>query len=240
MMRFDGRKNDDLRDFSFELDYTMHSAGSVLARFGNTKVLCNATIEPRVPRWMAGKGEGWVTAEYGMLPASTNTRNIRESTKGKQSGRTLEIQRLIGRSLRGAVDLKLLGEKSILIDCDVLQADGGTRTTAINGAYIALKLAINTLINDKEINEDPIKKFLGAISVGVFKNETILDLNYFEDSKAETDMNIIMNNDGEFIEIQGTAESGTFTAEQLNSMIKLADKGIREIIERQQKIFGEN
>ena len=152
MMRFDGRKNDDLRDFSFELDYTIHSAGSVLACFGNTKVLCNATIEPRVPRWMAGKGEGWVTAEYGMLPASTNTRNIRESTKGKQSGRTLEIQRLIGRSLRGAV----------------------------------------------------------------------------------------MNNDGEFIEIQGTAESGTFTAEQLNSMIKLAEKGVREIIERQQKIFGEN
>ena len=189
---------------------------------------------------MTGKGEGWVTAEYGMLPASTNTRNIRESTKGKQSGRTLEIQRLIGRSLRGAVDLKLLGEKSILIDCDVLQADGGTRTTAINGAYIALKLAINTLIHDKEIDEDPIKKFLGAISVGVFKKEAILDLNYFEDSKAETDMNIIMNNDGEFIEIQGTAESGTFNAEQLNSMIKLAEKGIREIIEEQQKIFGEN
>ena len=234
-MRTDKRKSDQLRNIDFKLDFIGSMETSVLASFGDTKVLCTATIENNVPRWMKNKGHGWVTAEYGMLPGSTNQRNMRESVKGKQSGRTIEIQRLIGRSLRAAVDLKALGERTIILDCDVIQADGGTRTTAINGAFIALSRAVNSLTNDRKIDSAPIKKFLGAISVGIYENEVIMDLNYNEDSQADTDMNIVMTEDSEFIEIQGTAENGSFSSNQLALMLNYAKKGIKEITSHQKK-----
>ena len=189
---------------------------------------------------MKNKGHGWVTAEYGMLPGSTSQRNMRESVKGKQAGRTLEIQRLIGRSLRAAVDLEALGERTIILDCDVIQADGGTRTTAINGAFIALKRAVNTLLDDRNIHSDPIKKFIGAISVGIYKNEVIMDLNYNEDSQADTDMNVVMNEDNEFIEIQGTAENESFNNDQLALMLNYAKKGIKEITLHQKQLLSSN
>ena len=239
-MRTDKRKSDQLRNIDFKLDFIGSMETSVLASFGDTKVLCTATIENNVPRWMKNKGHGWVTAEYGMLPGSTNQRNMRESVKGKQSGRTIEIQRLIGRSLRAAVDLKALGERTIILDCDVIQADGGTRTTAINGAFIALSRAVNSLTNDRKIDSAPIKKFLGAISVGIYKNEVIMDLNYNEDSQADTDMNIVMTEDSEFIEIQGTAENGSFSSNQLALMLNYAKKGIKEITSHQKKILSSN
>ena len=228
-MRIDDRKPDQLRNIDFKLDFIKSSEASVLASFGDTRVLCTASIENNVPKWMKNKGHGWVTAEYGMLPGSTSQRNMRESVKGKQAGRTLEIQRLIGRSLRAAVDLEALGERTIILDCDVIQADGGTRTTAINGAFIALKRAVNTLLDDRNIHSDPIKKFIGAISVGIYKNEVIMDLNYNEDSQADTDMNVVMNEDNEFIEIQGTAENESFNNDQLALMLNYAKKGIKEI-----------
>ena len=234
-MRTDKRKPDQLRNIDFKLDFIGSIETSVLASFGDTKVLCTATIEENVPRWMKNKGHGWVTAEYGMLPGSTNHRNMRESVKGKQTGRTIEIQRLIGRSLRAAVDLKALGERTIILDCDVIQADGGTRTTAINGAFIALSRAVNSLTNDRKIDSAPIKKFLGAISVGIYENEVIMDLNYNEDSQADTDMNIVMTEDSEFIEIQGTAENGSFSSNQLALMLNYAKKGIKEITSHQKK-----
>ena len=234
-MRTDKRKPDQLRNIDFKLDFIGSIETSVLASFGDTKVLCTATIEENVPRWMKNKGHGWVTAEYGMLPGSTNHRNMRESVKGKQTGRTIEIQRLIGRSLRAAVDLKALGQRTIILDCDVIQADGGTRTTAINGAFIALSRAVNSLTNDRKIDSAPIKKFLGAISVGIYKNEVIMDLNYNEDSQADTDMNIVMTEDSEFIEIQGTAENGSFSSNQLALMLNYAKKGIKEITSHQKK-----
>lgn len=234
-MRTDNRKPDQLRNIDFKLDFIGSMETSVLASFGDTKVLCTATIENNVPRWMKNRGHGWVTAEYGMLPGSTNQRNMRESVRGKQSGRTIEIQRLIGRSLRAAVDLKALGERTIILDCDVIQADGGTRTTAINGAFIALSRAVNSLTNDRKIDSAPIKKFLGAISVGIYKNEVIMDLNYNEDSQADTDMNIVMTEDSEFIEIQGTAENGSFSSNQLALMLNYAKKGIKEITSHQKK-----
>ena len=234
-MRTDKRKSDQLRNIDFKLDFIGSMETSVLASFGDTKVLCTATIENNVPRWMKNRGHGWVTAEYGMLPGSTNQRNMRESVRGKQSGRTIEIQRLIGRSLRAAVDLKALGERTIILDCDVIQADGGTRTTAINGAFIALSRAVNSLTNDRKIDSAPIKKFLGAISVGIYKNEVIMDLNYNEDSQADTDMNIVMTEDSEFIEIQGTAENGSFSSNQLALMLNYAKKGIKEITSHQKK-----
>ena len=234
-MRKDKRKPDQLRNIDFKLDFIGSMETSVLASFGDTKVLCTATIENNVPRWMKNRGHGWVTAEYGMLPGSTNQRNMRESVRGKQSGRTIEIQRLIGRSLRAAVDLKALGERTIILDCDVIQADGGTRTTAINGAFIALSRAVNSLTNDRKIDSAPIKKFLGAISVGIYKNEVIMDLNYNEDSQADTDMNIVMTEDSEFIEIQGTAENGSFSSNQLALMLNYAKKGIKEITSHQKK-----
>jgi len=234
-MRTDKRKPDQLRNIDFKLDFIGSMETSVLASFGDTKVLCTATIENNVPRWMKNRGHGWVTAEYGMLPGSTNQRNMRESVRGKQSGRTIEIQRLIGRSLRAAVDLKALGERTIILDCDVIQADGGTRTTAINGAFIALSRAVNSLTNDRKIDSAPIRKFLGAISVGIYKNEVIMDLNYNEDSQADTDMNIVMTEDSEFIEIQGTAENGSFSSNQLALMLNYAKKGIKEITSHQKK-----
>ena len=239
-MRTDKRKSDQLRNIDFKLDFIGSMETSVLASFGDTKVLCTATIENNVPRWMKNRGHGWVTAEYGMLPGSTNQRNMRESVRGKQSGRTIEIQRLIGRSLRAAVDLKALGERTIILDCDVIQADGGTRTTAINGAFIALSRAVNSLTNDRKIDSAPIKKFLGAISVGIYKNEVIMDLNYNEDSQADTDMNIVMTEDSEFIEIQGTAENGSFSSNQLALMLNYAKKGIKEITSHQKKILSSN
>ena len=239
-MRIDDRKPDQLRNIDFKLDFIKSSEASVLASFGDTRVLCTASIENNVPKWMKNKGHGWVTAEYGMLPGSTSQRNMRESVKGKQAGRTLEIQRLIGRSLRAAVDLEVLGERTIILDCDVIQADGGTRTTAINGAFIALKKAVNTLLDDRNIDSDPIKKFIGAISVGIYKNEVIMDLNYNEDSQADTDMNVVMNEDNEFIEIQGTAENESFNNDQLALMLNYAKKGIKEITLHQKQLLSSN
>ena len=239
-MRIDDRKPDQLRNIDFKLDFIKSSEASVLASFGDTRVLCTASIENNVPKWMKNKGHGWVTAEYGMLPGSTSQRNMRESVKGKQAGRTLEIQRLIGRSLRAAVDLEALGERTIILDCDVIQADGGTRTTAINGAFIALKKAVNTLLDDRNIDSDPIKKFIGAISVGIYKNEVIMDLNYSEDSQADTDMNVVMNEDNEFIEIQGTAENESFNNDQLALMLNYAKKGIKEITLHQKQLLSSN
>ena len=236
-MRKDGRKNNELREIDFTINYTKHAEGSVLAIFGDTKVLCTASIESRVPRWIKGQGSGWITAEYGMLPRATHTRSNREATRGKQSGRTQEIQRLIGRAMRGAIDLNALGEKTITLDCDVIQADGGTRTAAISGAYLALNIAVNNLLKKDLIDVDPLTNYLGAISVGIYQNEPILDLNYIEDSSAETDMNIVMNDLGEFIEIQGTAEGRAFKKEELGAMLSLAEAGIQDIIAKQRKII---
>lgn len=236
-MRHDGRKNNELRKIEFTVNYTKHAEGSVLAIFGDTKVLCTASVESNVPRWIRGQGSGWITAEYGMLPRATHTRSNREATRGKQSGRTQEIQRLIGRAMRGAINLKALGEKTITLDCDVIQADGGTRTAAISGAYLALKIAINNLLQKSLISIDPLTNYLGAISVGIYQDEPILDLNYFEDSSAETDMNIVMNGLGEFIEVQGTAEGRAFKKNELDKMLTLAELGIQEIIMLQKKAF---
>jgi ribonuclease PH len=236
-MRHDGRKNNELRKIEFTVNYTKHAEGSVLAIFGDTKVLCTASVESNVPRWIRGQGSGWITAEYGMLPRATHTRSNREATRGKQSGRTQEIQRLIGRAMRGAINLKALGEKTITLDCDVIQADGGTRTAAISGAYLALKIAINNLLQKSLISINPLTNYLGAISVGIYQDEPILDLNYFEDSSAETDMNIVMNGLGEFIEVQGTAEGRAFKKTELDKMLTLAELGIQEIIMLQKKAF---
>lgn len=236
-MRHDGRKNNELRKIEFTVNYTKHAEGSVLAIFGDTKVLCTASVESNVPRWIRGQGSGWITAEYGMLPRATHTRSNREATRGKQSGRTQEIQRLIGRAMRGAINLKALGEKTITLDCDVIQADGGTRTAAISGAYLALKIAINNLLHKSLISINPLTNYLGAISVGIYQDEPILDLNYFEDSSAETDMNIVMNGLGEFIEVQGTAEGRAFKKTELDKMLTLAELGIQEIIMLQKKAF---
>jgi len=236
-MRHDGRKNNELRKIEFTVNYTKHAEGSVLAIFGDTKVLCTASVESNVPRWIRGQGSGWITAEYGMLPRATHTRSNREATRGKQSSRTQEIQRLIGRAMRGAINLKALGEKTITLDCDVIQADGGTRTAAISGAYLALKIAINNLLQKSLISINPLTNYLGAISVGIYQDEPILDLNYFEDSSAETDMNIVMNGLGEFIEVQGTAEGRAFKKTELDKMLTLAELGIQEIIMLQKKAF---
>ena len=232
-MRPSQRANDELRAVSFERNFTCHAEGSVLVSFGNTKVLCNASIEDRVPPFLKGKGSGWVTAEYGMLPRATNTRSRREVTSGKQSGRSMEIQRLIGRSLRAIIDLEALGEKTITIDCDVIQADGGTRTASITGAYVALSDAINDLMANKNLKKNPLHGQVAAISVGIYNGEPVLDLDYAEDSNAETDMNVVMNEAGGYIEIQGTAEGHAFREQELESMLALARKGIGEIVEAQ-------
>jgi ribonuclease PH len=218
-----------MRVVRFTPDYTRHAEGSVLAEFGDTRVLCTASVESRVPPWLRGKGSGWVTAEYGMLPRATNTRSSREAARGKQGGRTLEIQRLIGRSLRAIVDLDALGERMITLDCDVIQADGGTRTAAISGAYVALSLAIQRMRKRKEIAKNPLYGQVAAVSVGIFGGSAVLDLDYAEDSEAETDMNVVMNDAGNFIEVQGTAEGHAFTGDEFNAMLELARKGISEI-----------
>lgn len=230
-LRAGGRLPDQLRQIKMTRHYTRHAEGSVLVEFGDTKVLCTASVDRGVPRFLRGSGSGWVTAEYGMLPRATNTRNEREATRGKQSGRTLEIQRLIGRSLRAAVDLKKLGENTITIDCDVIQADGGTRTAAISGACVALADAIAFLRKDKNgaVKGNPFKGLIAAVSVGICKGEPVLDLNYEEDSVAETDMNVVMTEAGGFIEVQGTAEAAPYSQEELNAMLELAKKGIAEI-----------
>ncbi len=229
MQRPSGRANDQLRDIKIERHYTCHAEGSVLITFGNTKVLCNATVEEGVPRFLKGEGQGWITAEYGMLPRSTGTRMGREAARGKQGGRTVEIQRLIGRSLRAAVDLVALGEFSITVDCDVLQADGGTRTASITGAGVALVDALRHMQREKMIATDPLRSMVASVSVGIFEGEAVLDLDYPEDSNAETDMNIVMAENGGLIEIQGTAEKEPFSEAQFSAMFALAKKGIAEL-----------
>lgn len=236
-MRKNGRKSNELRDVKIIKDYISHPEGSVLVEFGQTKVICNATIEDKVPNFLKGQNSGWVTAEYGMLPRSTNDRMRRES-KSRQSGRTMEIQRLIGRSLRSAIKLEKLGEKTITVDCDVIQADGGTRTASISGGFVALCLALRTKDDDSFCSSDVIDSFTGSVSIGKVGGEILLDLDYEEDSNAETDMNFIMNEKEEFVEIQGTAENGSFSKDELDSMIELATKGIKNIIEIQKKALN--
>jgi len=236
-MRKDNRKPNELRDIKITKNYIAHPEGSVLVEFGETKVICNATIENNVPRFLKGKNMGWVTAEYGMLPRSTNERMRREA-KNKQSGRTMEIQRLIGRSLRSSVHLDKLGERSITIDCDVIQADGGTRTASITGGFVALCLALRTQENDSFSSADAIKSYTGSVSLGKVDGEILLDLDYQEDSNAETDMNFIMNDEGNFIEIQGTAEKGAFSQDELNKMIVLATEGVNSIIKIQKEVLN--
>lgn len=215
------RKKDEIREIRVSKEYIKYPEGSVLIELGNTKVICNATVEEKVPPFLKGSSKGWITAEYSMLPRATNTRTKRESSNGKLTGRTMEIQRLIGRSLRAAIDLKKLGERTIMIDCDVIQADGGTRTAAITGGYLALELAVNKLLDSGEITENPIVSKIAAISVGIVDGEVLLDLEYEEDSRAEVDMNIIMNDRGEFVEIQGTGEGKTFNLKELNSLLEI-------------------
>jgi len=229
------RQPDQLRDIILTRNYTMHAEGSVLVEFGNTKVICNATVEQSVPRFLKGSGQGWVTAEYGMLPRSTGSRMDREAARGKQTGRSQEIQRLIGRSLRAAVDLGKLGENTVKIDCDVIQADGGTRTASITGGCVALVDAINHMLDRNLIKDNPLRQLVASVSVGIFKGVPILDLDYAEDSRAETDMNVVMTEGGNFIEVQGTGEDGDFSLPQLQDMIALAQLGIRQLVDRQRK-----
>jgi ribonuclease PH len=237
MIRPSGRTPEQLRDISFTCHFTKHAEGSVLVECGDTRVLCTASVERRVPRFLKGKGEGWITAEYGMLPRSTHDRMRREASRGKQGGRTLEIQRLIGRSLRAAVNLKALGENTITLDCDVLQADGGTRTAAITGSYIALSLAIKTMLAKKMIKKNPIIGQVAAISVGIYEGVPVLDLDYAEDSNAETDMNVVMNEAGAYIEIQGTAEGHAFRQKELYFMLELAHGGIKNLLKKQRHVL---
>lgn len=232
-MRPSGRKADELRDIKITTNFTMHAEGSVLIACGNTQVLCTASVERGVPRFLKDKGQGWVTAEYGMLPRSTHSRMGREAARGKQSGRTQEIQRLIGRSLRAAVNLNALDGYTVTIDCDVLQADGGTRTAAITGSFIALSIAVDQLLADKKIKKNPLHGQIAAVSVGIFNGTPVLDLDYPEDSEAETDMNVIMNEAGAFIEIQGTAEGHAFRRDELDQLLNLAGSGIETLMQHQ-------
>ncbi len=232
-LRPSNRQANQLREIKFTRNYTCHAEGSVLVEFGNTKVICTASIEESVPPFLKGKGEGWVTAEYSMLPRATHTRNKRDSTQGKPNARAQEIQRLIGRSLRGIVDLKALGERQILIDCDVIQADGGTRTASITGAYVALYDAINDLITRGKLTVSPLLEAVAAISVGIYQGTAVLDLDYAEDSNCDTDMNVVMTASGKLIEIQGTAENGAFDRLALNQMLDLAELGIKQLIQFQ-------
>ena len=237
-MRPSGRQPNDLRNVTITRHYTKHAEGSVLVEFGDTKVLCTASVEEKVPGFLRGKNEGWVTAEYGMLPRSTGSRMGREAARGKQSGRTMEIQRLIGRSLRAAVDLKALGERNITIDCDVIQADGGTRTASITGAFVALQDAINFLIKKKKIKKNPLHGQIASVSVGIYKGTPVLDLDYDEDSNAETDMNVVMNDSGAYIELQGTAEGHAFRPEELQAMLALASDGIKTLMQNQREALA--
>lgn len=237
--REDGRAENQLRKIKITRDFNLYAEGSVLIEFGNTKVICTASVSEKVPPFLKGQGKGWITAEYSMIPRATGERNQRESAKGKLSGRTMEIQRLIGRALRTAIDLDKLGERTVTIDCDVIQADGGTRTTSISGGYIALALAMKKLVNEGILAENPIISNVAAISVGIVGGTPMLDLKYSEDSAAEVDMNVIMNDKGEFVEVQGTGEEATYTRAELNTLLDLAEKGINDLFEIQNKNLEE-
>ena len=237
-MRPSGRAPDELRPITITRHYTKHAEGSVLIEFGDTKVLCNASVEEKVPGFLRGQGQGWVTAEYGMLPRSTGSRMGREAARGKQGGRTMEIQRLIGRSLRAAVDLEALGENTITVDCDVIQADGGTRTASITGAFVALADAIRYMQNKNIIQTDPIIGHVASVSVGIYMETPIMDLDYAEDSNCETDMNIVMNDEGGYIEVQGTAEGTAFSAQELQAMLDLGKQAIDQLIEHQREALA--
>jgi ribonuclease PH len=236
--RTQGRSVDALRPVRITRHYTKHAEGSVLVEFGDTKVLCTASVEEKVPPHKRGSGEGWVTAEYGMLPRATHTRSDREAAKGKQSGRTQEIQRLIGRSLRCVFDLKALGERTISLDCDVIQADGGTRTAAITGAFVAAHDAVSGLIAQSKLGTSPIRDFIAAVSVGIVDGVPLLDLEYVEDSACDTDMNVVMTGAGGFVEVQGTAEGASFSRDEMNSLLQLADRGIRDLVAAQRHALG--
>jgi len=240
MSRPSGRRPEQLRNVKITRNYTKHAEGSVLVEFGDTKVICTASVDNSVPRFLRGKGQGWVTAEYGMLPRSTGSRMGREAARGKQGGRTQEIQRLIGRSLRAAVDLKALGENTIVIDCDVIQADGGTRTASITGACVALIDAITSLQKAGKIDASPLNNMVASVSVGIYNGTPVLDLDYAEDSNAETDMNVVMNSEGGFIEVQGTAEAAPFSEEELQQMMALAKRGIIDLVKVQQMALAQN
>lgn len=233
MKRPSGRASTQLRSVRITRNYTKHAEGSVLVEFGDTKVICTASVESGVPRFLKGQGQGWLTAEYGMLPRATGERNQREASKGKQGGRTLEIQRLIGRSLRAALDMSKLGENTIYVDCDVIQADGGTRTASITGAMVAVADALKVLKKRGALKGEPLKQMVAAVSVGIYQGEPVLDLDYLEDSAAETDLNVVMTDSGGFIEVQGTAEGAPFQPEELNAMLALAQQGMRELFELQ-------
>ncbi|HLF96760.1 MAG TPA: ribonuclease PH [Methylococcaceae bacterium] len=232
-MRPSGRQPDQLREIILSCHYTKHAEGSVQVEFGDTRVICNASVDERVPPFLKGKGSGWVTAEYGMLPRSTHSRMDREAARGKQQGRTQEIQRLIGRSLRAAVDLQALGERTVTIDCDVIQADGGTRTASITGGFVALSLAVDKLLKLRKLKSNPLHGQIASVSVGIYKGIAVLDLDYREDCDAETDMNVVMNDAGAFVEVQGTAEGHAFRREELDAMLDLAQGGIAELFARQ-------
>jgi ribonuclease PH len=232
-MRPSGRSPEQLRPVRFERNFTRHAEGSVLVSFGDTRVLCTASVDERVPPWKKDKGGGWVTAEYGMLPRATHDRTRREAASGKQGGRTLEIQRLIGRALRSVVDLEALGNCTVTLDCDVLQADGGTRTAAITGSYVALADAVNRMLADRRLKKSPLHGQVAAVSVGIYRGTPVLDLDYAEDSGAETDMNVVMNEAGAFVEVQGTAEANAFTRADLDAMLGLASRGIQELLQAQ-------
>lgn len=232
-MRPSNREPNQLRPIKLTRNYTNHAEGSVLVEFGQTRVLCTASVIEGVPRFLKGKNQGWITAEYGMLPRATHSRNDREASRGKQGGRTLEIQRLIGRALRGCIDLKVLGENTMTLDCDVIQADGGTRTAAITGACVAMKDALDWMVTREKLRKKPVFNYVSAVSVGIYRGQPVLDLDYAEDVLAETDMNVVMNEQGEFIEIQGTAEDGSFNRNQLNELLALAEIGTKQLFELQ-------
>ena len=239
MQRPSGRRAEQLRSVKITRNFTQHAEGSVLIEMGNTKVICTASVEESIPRFLRGKGQGWVTAEYGMLPRSTGERMQREAARGKQSGRTQEIQRLIGRSLRAAIDMEALGERSISIDCDVIQADGGTRTASITGACVALVDALNGLVESKKLAKSPLKHLIAAVSVGIYEGEAVLDLDYPEDSNANTDMNVVMTDANGFIEVQGTAEDGSYSADELQQMLALAQTGISQLVQIQKMALAQ-
>jgi ribonuclease PH len=238
-MRPSGRAPDELRTIVVTPHFTKHAEGSVLVEFGDTRVICTASIEERVPGFLKGKGSGWITAEYGMLPRATHERSAREAARGKQAGRTMEIQRLIGRSLRAAMDLEALGERTVTLDCDVIQADGGTRTASITGSYVALRLAVAALMKQRKLKKNPIHGQIASVSVGICDGVPVLDLDYREDCDAETDMNVVMNDAGAYIEVQGTAEGHAYRRDELNAMLDLAGKGINELMAIQRAALAE-
>ncbi|WP_088832841.1 ribonuclease PH [Paenibacillus tyrfis] len=237
-MRSDGRNVDQARPVKITTNYNKHAEGSVLIEVGDTRVICTATVEERVPPFMKGQGKGWVTAEYSMLPRATSVRNQREAAKGKLGGRTMEIQRLIGRALRSVVDLEALGERSITLDCDVIQADGGTRTTSITGAFVAMAIAMDKIVRERNLSRFPITDFLGSVSVGIIQEKPYLDLNYEEDSKAKVDMNVVMTGQGKFVEVQGTGEEAPFSRQELDALLALAETGIQGMIREQAQVLG--